>query len=107
MVGRNEVHCEILQKMRPGTQNNILKIDHCLLQECTEMHENLFGSMPRCTTDANFIPKQTKWYRGRISGDARGSAMYQKIARIPCGDREVNMTEYLDTWKTSLEEKAG
>ena len=29
------------------------------------------------------------------------------IVGLPCGDREVNMTECLDTWKQSLEEKEG
>ena len=29
------------------------------------------------------------------------------VAWIPCGGREVNMTEYLDTWYISTEEKEG
>ena len=67
------------------------------LRECTEIHESRFGFMPtRSTTDAIFNRKTqgrpeghtshlhryrrkpTIGYRGRRSGDARGSATYQK-----------------------------
>ena len=50
------------------------------------------------------LSKQNGTKGGDLEMHEGVSATYQKIVRIPCGDREVNMTEYLDTWKTSLEE---